>query len=416
MNHHITSHAQRVEMIERHAKGESYHRLANDLHLNYYTVREWCRRYQKGGWEQLKPRQAGGRQPLLRFHPLVKYALLKLKRQHPGWGLDKLSLELQRRSSLRTYALPKRSTIHTYLKQFYPRLREHRPVPTQRPDMGSQRAQTVHEHWQIDFKGEYTFTTIGAVKPLNICDEFSSAPLASIIHSGQRGAVTMRHVQDDLRRVFSQWGLPDGLRMDRDPTWVGSSRLEFPSFLMLWLVGLGIQPIVNRPHRPTDNAQIERCNGIWVEQVGRGASPVSYTALQKAADEAWQDRRDFLPSRNPHCAGRPPTQALPDLLVPRRSFSLRAEADLFNILQVDAYLAQWRWQRQVDSTGQISLGGCNRRVSKQHLGQVVTIFFDPSARHFAVQAVDGQALTAFSLPILDPAVILGTGASSLDTS
>jgi transposase InsO family protein len=416
MNHHITTHAQRVEIVQRHATGESYHNIAHDLRLNYYTVRAWCRRYRKAGWEGLKPRALYTRQPLLRFHPLVKYGLLKLKRQHPGWGLDKLRLELQRRSSLRACALPKRSTLHTYLKQFYPRLREHRPLPTQRPAHGSPRAQAVHEQWQIDFKGEYRFTTIGAVKPLNICDEFSSAPLASIIHSGQRGAVTMRHVQQDLRHVFTQWGLPDGLRMDRDPTWVGSSRLEFPSFLMLWLVGLGIQPIVNRPHHPTDNAQIERCNGIWVEQIGRGASPDSYRALQTMADAAWQDRRDFLPSRNPHCAGLPPTQALPALLVPRRSFSALTEAELFDMQRVDTYLTQWRWQRQVDSTGQISLGGCNRRVSKQHAGQVVSIRLEVVARHFAVQSVDGQALASFVLPILDPSFILGTGSSLLDTS
>ena len=145
MNHHITTHAQRVEIIERHAQGTSYHAIANDLRLNYYTVRKWCRRYRKGGWDSLKPQRTVVRQPLMTFHPLVKYGLLKLKRQHPGWGLDKLRLELQRRSSLRPYPLPKRSTLHSYLKQFYPRLREHRPVPTQRPAHGSPRAQAVHE-------------------------------------------------------------------------------------------------------------------------------------------------------------------------------------------------------------------------------------------------------------------------------
>jgi hypothetical protein len=403
--------------VQRHQAGDSYHTIAHHLGLNYYTVRRWCRRYRQQGWEGLKPPgQWRQPRPLSQFHPLVKYVLLKLKRQHPGWGLDKLGLELQRRPALQPYRLPKRSTLYTYLRRFYPRLREHRPSVTRRPPVTLMRAADVHQHWQMDFKGECDFPHIGRVKALNICDEFTSAPLAGFIHSGQRGAVTMRHIQQDLRQVFSQWRLPDAIRMDRDPIWVGSSRLEFPSVLMLWLVGLGVAPLVNRAHRPTDNAQVERCNGIWVDQVARGASPCSMAALQAATDSAWQDRRDRLPSRNPACRGRPPTQALPRLHCPRRPFSLSHEQDAFQMQWVETYLTHWHWQRQVDATGQISLGGYNRRVSTQHVGQVVAIHFDPQQRLFTVQAVDGQPLPPFALPILNPAFILGTGSPSLDSS
>ena len=68
----------------------------------------------------------------------------------------------------------------------------------------------------------------------------------------------MRLVQKDLRQVFARWGLPDAIRMDRDPIFVGSTRLEWPSTLILWLLGLGIQPIINRAYRPTDNAKVVR--------------------------------------------------------------------------------------------------------------------------------------------------------------
>ncbi len=307
MTYHTTTHAQRIELVQRHQQGQSYHQIAAAVRLNYYTVRKWCRLRQRQGWSALEPRQPTSQQRALRhFHPLVKYVLLKLKRQHPGWGLDKLRLALQRRPSLGGQRLPARSTLHTYLRQFYPRLREHRPARTQRPQAAAGRANAAHQCWQMDFKGEYVFTTLGKVKPFMVCDEYTSAPLAGILHTGKRGGVTQRAVQHNLRQVFAQWGLPDRLRMDRDPIGVGSSRLEFPSVLLLWLVALGITPVINRPHRPTDNAQVERCNGIWVEQVARGPQPPTWTALQAQTDAAWYDRCHCLPSRNPACAGRPP--------------------------------------------------------------------------------------------------------------
>jgi hypothetical protein len=269
----------------------------------------------------------------------------------------------------------------------------------------------------MDFKGEYPFARLGKVKPFIVCDEYTSAPLAGILHSGKRGALTMRHVQQDLRQVFAQWGLPDSLRMDRDPLWVGSSRLEFPSFLLLWLVGLGVTPVINRSHRPTDNAQVERCNGIWVEHVARGADPAFWHHLQQQTDAAWHDRRHCLPSRNPRCAGKPPALAVPALLTPRRPFSTADETDCFDLQRVLAYLASWRWQRVVDVTGQISLGKYNRRILPQRprlrLRQLVAIHFDPLHQHFVACDLDGKPLSTFTLPHLTPEFLMGT--LSLDT-
>jgi len=121
-----TNHAQRIEIIQRHQHGQSYHAIAQAVGLNYYTVRKWCRRHQRENWRGIEPRLVPGRGALSRFHPLVKYALLKLKRQHPGWGVDKLRLEMQRRPALTRLPLVQRSTLHTYLCLFYPRLRPYR--------------------------------------------------------------------------------------------------------------------------------------------------------------------------------------------------------------------------------------------------------------------------------------------------
>jgi transposase len=418
MTDRTTTHAQRIEMVHRHQQGQSYHQIAHALGLNYYTVRKWCRRYRRHNWPGIEPRSPAHRRPgtLSHFHPLVKYVTLKLKRQHPGWGLDKLRLELQRRPALGGQRLPARSTLHSYLRQFYPRLREHRPARTQRPAAPVARAKGPHQCWQMDFKGEYPFATLGKVNPFMVCDEYTSAPLAGILHAGKRGGVTLRDVQRNLRQVFAQWGLPDCLRMDRDPIWVGSSRLEFPSVLLLWLVGLGIIPIINRPHRPTDNAQVERCNGIWVEQVARGAAPNTWTELQHQTDVAWRDRREYLPSRNPACAGQPPAIAVPALWQVRRPYHPQQEARLLDMQRVHTYLAQWRWQRLVDKTGQFSLGGYQQHVPRPFVGHLLTLHFDPHAGEFIAATIDGRILRRFLLPILQPATLMGTGSLPLDTS
>ena len=204
--------------------------------------------------------------------------------------------------------------------------------------------------------------------------------------------------------------------MDRDPLWVGSGRLEFPSFLLLWLVGLGITPIINRPHRPTDNAQVERCNGIWFEQVARGQRYATLQAVQRASDQARSNRLAALPSRNRHCAGRAPLVALPQLAHAPRPFHPDHEPQAFHMARIYHYLSTWLWHRSVDKTGQFSLGGRNHRIGSAYRGQVITLHFDPQSRLFIACHLDGHELLRFALATITPDYICGTGSPPLDTS
>ena len=52
------------------------------------------------------------------FDPLIRYVALRLKREHPGWGLPMLRLHMQQRPSLQGMALPKNSTLWRYPHQF----------------------------------------------------------------------------------------------------------------------------------------------------------------------------------------------------------------------------------------------------------------------------------------------------------
>ena len=408
-----TSHAQRLTIIHRHLEGATLAAIATEMALNFYTVRKWWRAYRRRGWpglvgHKVAPKVAG---PLGRFDGLVRFVVLRLKREHPGWGPDKLRLELQRRPSLQGRRLPGRSTIAAYVSPYLMRLQPDRETVSRPPQTAVEAAETPHERWQMDFKGQETFANIGVVKPFQICDDFTCAPLVCtlhLLHDGQtRFPLTTRHVQANLRQAFTDWGLPDAIKMDRDPLWVGSARLQWPGLILLWLVGLGVTPIINRPYRPTDNPRIERTNRTWWNDVGRGTRYDSLAAMQQASDQARRDRLFHLSSRNPACDGLPPALACPALLRPRRSFNPHAEAELFSMPLVHAYLATWSWQRKVDKQGCISMANHNRRVSQEHVGQVVNITFNLQQLHFEAYDAAAQFLNAFHLPVIDARYIIG---------
>jgi transposase len=409
-----TSHAMRVAIVKRHEAGETLAQIATSMQLSAYTVRTYWRRYRTRGWAAIQPPRTGPPMtgPLGQAHHRVKYVLLRLKRQHPGWGVDKLRLELTRRSSLQGITIPQRSALAAYLAGFRARLYRPRRRPTRRPpDPARPVATQPHQGWQIDFKGDEPVLGVGRVAPLMVCDTGSGAPLAGIIHTvrarGNQQGLTARVVQADLRGVFTQWGLPDVLQVDNDSRFIGSTRREWPGVLLLWLIGLGVQPHINRVYRPTDNAIVERNHQTWMAHVVVAQHYADVAALQAATDAAFADRIDALPTRNPRCGGQPPSVAFPQLRTPRRPYDPTQEAALFDLTRVDAYLAGWRWQRTVDSAGKISLADRNYRVGTAYAGQVVQVQYDPTERACVGRLADGTEVLRQAIPEFDGDWICG---------
>jgi len=411
------THAERVEIVERHQAGEALSQIAQDMRLNRYTARHWWRAFRDGGWTALEPVPKGPPEagPLGRFDPLVRYVALRLKREHPGWGPQMLRLHLSRRRSLEGHRLPQTTALWSYFHPFGSRLLLPRRLPTTRPTCPVVRAQQPHQCWEMDFKGdEMVQGCEQVISPLGVSDEASGAPLARCLHTlkakGNRQGLTMRDVHKDLRLIFAQWGLPDAIRMDRDTLFIGSPRLEWPGTLLLWLVGLGIEPLINRAFRPTDNAMVERSHRTWRGDVLVGGRFADLLLLQAQSDQALDDRRCHLPSRHKGCHRSPPAQAYPHLMTPRRPYQVQHERALFDLHRVDKYVAQWSWQRQVDVTGKISLANRNHLVGRLYRGQVVKVHFDPLTREFVCASVDQTEIARLQLSELSLDYILGEGA------
>jgi len=343
------------------------------------------------------------------FDPLVRYAALRLKREHPHWGPDTLLLHLSRRGNLAGKGLPSRSALAAYLHPYLWRIRQQRRATRRRPVTDGAPLQQVHECWQMDFKGSETPGACGPVAPFLVTEALTSAPLSVVVRPTSRKGLSFRDVQADLRATFARWGLPDAIRMDRDPLFVGSTRFEWPGTLLLWLVGLGVMPIVNDPYRPTQNAHVERQGRTWKDDVAVGPSYPSLQAVQAASEQAQLDRLSALPSRNPACAGQPPLLAHPELAIPRRIFDPAHEADLFDFESVELYLSDWSWVRLVDQQGCISLADHNISIGRAFYRQAVAVIYDLDAHAFIARTLDPLPLLLrqFSLNVVTPHYIMG---------
>ena len=136
-----------------------------------------------------------------------------------------------------------------------------------------------------------------------------------------------------LRRVLRRWGLPDRLRVDNGHPW--GSRNDLPTDLALWLIGLGVDVIWNKPRCPRMNGVVERSQGVtqqWVEP----RTLADPDQLQARLDWAVGIQRDLYPA----VAGRSRREAFPALATPRRPYRIEDEDAVWCLDRVDQF--SWR--------------------------------------------------------------------------
>lgn len=199
-------------------------------------------------------------------------------------------------------------------------------------------------------------------------------------------AVCVSSVQRALRQVFERWGRPHMIRVDNGPPWGG--RTDLPTALTLWLIGLDIDVVHNRPYRPQENGTVERSHGVakaWVDPL----TCPDLATLQTRLDEVALIQRHHYPS----CDGQPRTQTFPALAAPARPYPKSAEASVWSFERVLSFLAQQRWTRKVSSRGQISLYNRNYPVGRAYIAQMVSVRFIPQSREWLIEDIHGQEVS-----------------------
>jgi transposase InsO family protein len=378
-----TTVGERRLFFERHQAGQTYEEIAVLYGRSMECVRYWCRRQRDGGMVETKYHHSSIGL-LRRFDPKVRYVILRLRLEHPRWGPHSILLHLGKRPSLNGARLPSPAAIGRYIHQ-WKRFRRPRRLQGKRRSRPKP-ATAVHQRWQVDFKERVQLDDGTAVHLYTSCDSVAGACTgATFFVAPPRKRIRLENARAFLRTCFARWGtLPQEVQTDGEPSLVGRTMKEaFPSPFTLWLKGLGIEHLVTRHGRPTDNAEVERWHRTLNEYVIIGNEHLTASQLENNLAQSLDDLLFERPSWAKQCAGRPPAFAYPELFTPARSFQANNELAHFDLGRVDAYLAQLNWQRRASSTGQVTIGQRrNYAIGRQHANKEVLIRFDPVDRHF----------------------------------
>jgi len=391
-------------MAHQVSQGIPYQTVADQAQVSYWTVRKWARRARHEGLEALVTRW--GRPvtgPMADGDFRVRYVALRLKRQHPTWGAAYVIKKMRGHPSLQHKSLPSAPTLWRYWRSFGNRLTPSRqPATPKTPPAG-----VAHGVWQMDAKESVIVPGVGATTFNQARDEFGRATVMHRVHPAedpdQRTVkLTGAQVQEDCRRAFTQWGLPDAIKTDRATIFVDADPTPFPTRLTLWWVGLGIEHHLIPRHTPQRNGSVERSHRTLDERTLIGQHFNGAEELQQRVDADWSELNAECPSRARGCHGQPPLVAHPELLVPRRPYRVEQELNGFDLARVDAYLATQTWIRTVSQVGQVTVGNHRYGLGVAWAGQTVSIRFEVPQRQFLFTQVKPPTKRRRNQPELDP--------------
>ena len=229
--------------------------LAEDIGRSLTWVKKWKKRIRQLSTEDeplLFSQSRARRHPPEKTSQPVVEAILTIRDQPPDElqrtpGPLAIIYYLQRQATLAVagHRIPtSTSTIWRILDQHQRILRppavEHEPLERPAPQ----------QEWQVDFKDVTTATSDGEkrlhqVETLDVVDAGTSLLIANPVRSD----FTATTVIDALVDVFATQGLPQRLRCDRDPRFVGgASGRDFPAAFVRFLLCLGVEPLICPPH------------------------------------------------------------------------------------------------------------------------------------------------------------------------
>lgn len=183
--------------------------------------------------------------------PEVEAAILRVRKAHPTWGSKKILATLDRERPDESW--PARSTIDAILHRagvVEPRGVRRRRQPTAPPVI---EANAPNDVWSMDYKGWFRVGDGTRCDPLTVNDVFSRASLTCQAMVSPKSEDVRRRLEE----TFAAFGLPRFMLSDGGPPF-GSTGLGRLSRLGVWLVRLGVVPILIEPGRPDQNGRHER--------------------------------------------------------------------------------------------------------------------------------------------------------------
>jgi hypothetical protein len=192
-------------------------------------------------------------------------------------------------------------------------------------------------------------------------------------------------VQDELRKIFAKWGLPERMRVDNGVPW--GSKGDLPTDLGLWLIGLGVDMIWNPPRRAQQNGIVKRSH-LTTQRWAEAEKCKDMLELKKQLSWVGEIQRQFYPA----IEGQTRIEAYPELMVVRRPYDSTLEQQSWDFDRVCKFLSTGLWIRLVNKQGQISIYNRNYRVGASYGGQQVSSRFDAQAREWVILDIKGKEI------------------------
>jgi hypothetical protein len=256
-------------------------------------------------------------------------------------------------------------------------------------------ATTVHEVWQVDHQEGHHLGDGNIATVCNIRDPYGAAMIASqafeVKTERRWRKLTREEVRQVLRAGFGEWHtLPDSIQTDNEMGLGGNPNDPFPSWLSLYLAGLGIKHVFIRSHCPTDQPQIERNHRTLDGFTDDEHSRQNMTNFQQSLDQERFLYNHQFPTRASDCNKLPPLQAHPFLLAPHRRYQPEWERVLFDMQRVFDFLATFTFDRKVNRNGQVTLKNLHYTVGLAHAGKDIQVRLDALTQEWLFLERDSQ--------------------------
>jgi hypothetical protein len=230
---------------------------------------------------------------------------------------------------------------------------------------------------QQDFKDVVQVDPLASAKQAHAVEVFDAVDVGTSwwLLGEPNAAYTAETVFAPLLHLLEQIGLPQRVRFDRDPRFLGSTSLrDFPTpFLRFWYA-LGVQPVVNPSHRPDLNAFVERLHGTMEREYRQRQLPGSLEATRESLPVFQRHYNTERPHQGLACGDRPPAVAHPQLPL-RPGLPARVDPDRW----LDVYHERC-FARRVRANGSVLLDNREYYVGSHYVGREVVAQLDATTR------------------------------------
>ena len=203
-------------------------------------------------------------------------------------------------------------------------------------------------------------------------------------------------MQQELITIFKNHGVPRWIKVDNGRPF-GDPQLELIPPLALWLIGLGIKVIWNRPATPQDNAKVERSQGVMGRWTEYPKCKDTFELQLRLWEEAEFHNYHF-PIRRLDNQTR--DQKFPGLAHTGRIWN---PAD-FKLNRILIFLAKGNWERKVSSAGQANIYGLTLAIGIAYKHQKVSIKLNPRKNEWNIFDTNGNLIKELPSPFTEKSI------------